>query len=89
MSVDMYFLWVYDISLGLWLSFGFWFFHWVYICVFPLGLRLYLSVRFMLFLCSLNFAYPVIQKRRGVLRTQGQGGVVAGKSVSHHHCHSV
>jgi hypothetical protein len=30
----------------------------------------------------------VIQKRRGVLHTMGRGGVVAGKSVSHHQCHS-
>ena len=26
--------------------------------------------------------------RRGVLRTKGQGGVAAGKSISHHHHHS-
>jgi hypothetical protein len=75
-------LWVYGFALGSW------FFLWVYVCVFPLGLRLCLSSGFMLFLCSFGFAYTVIQKKCGVLRTKGQGGVVAGKSVSHHHRHS-
>jgi hypothetical protein len=32
------------------------------------------------------FVYTVIYKRRGVLCTMGQRGVVAGKSISHHHC---
>ena len=30
----------------------------------------------------------VILKRRGVPGTKGQGGVVVGISVSHHHCNS-
>jgi hypothetical protein len=47
--------------------------------------RLCLPFGFMVFLCSLGFAYMVIWRGRGVLRTKGQGGVVAGKSVSHHH----
>jgi len=42
----------------------------------------------MVILYSFGLAYTVIQKRRGVLRTKGQGGVVAGNSVSHHHRHS-
>jgi len=40
---------------------------------------------FMLFLCSFGFGCKVIRKRRGVHRTKGQGGVVAGKSVSDHY----
>jgi len=64
--------------------------------VFPLGLCLCFSFRstsvssfeFMSFLCSFGFAYTIIWKRRGVLRTKGQGGVVAEKSVAHHHCHT-
>jgi len=78
----MGFLWVHGFPLGSWL------FLWVYVCVFPLGLRLTLSFGFVLFLYSFRFAYTVIWKRRGVLRTMGQGGVVAGKSISHHHLHS-
>jgi hypothetical protein len=42
----------------------------------------------MVFLCSFGFAYMVIRKRRGVFLTKGQGGVVPGKSMSHHHRHS-
>jgi len=55
---------------------------------FRLGLRLCLSFWFMLLLCSFGFAYVVILKRRGVLRTKGPGEVVARKSVSHHYRHS-
>jgi len=81
----MVFLWVYVcvFPFGLWFSIGFMVFLLVH--GFRLGLRLCLSFGFMLFLCSFRFAYTVILKRRGVLRTKGQGGVVAGKSVSHHH----
>jgi len=52
------------------------------------SLRLCLPFGFMVFLCSFGFAYTAIRKRRGVLRKKGQGGVVAGTSVSHHHRHS-
>jgi hypothetical protein len=52
---------------------------------FRLGLYQCLSFRFKFFLCSFGYVYTVILKRRGVLCTNGQGGVVAGKSVSHHH----
>jgi hypothetical protein len=38
--------------------------------------------------CSFGFACKIIRKRRGVLRTKGQAGVIARKSVSHQHCHS-
>jgi len=56
---------------------------------FSLGLHLCLSIGFMSLLCSFGFAYTVILKRRGVLCTKGQGGVVAGNSVFHnHHCRS-
>jgi len=88
----MVFLLVYSFPLGS----GF--FLWVYVYVFfsfkstfvffLQSLRLCLPFGFMVFLCSFGFAYTVIRKRRGVLRTNGQGGVVAGKSVSHHHRHS-
>jgi hypothetical protein len=81
----MVFLWVHSFPLGSW------FFLWVYVYVFSFkstfvfflqSLRLCLPFGFMVFLCSFGFAYTVIRKRRGVLRTKGQGGVVAGKSVS-------
>jgi hypothetical protein len=87
----MVFVWVYSFPLGSW------FFLWVYVYVFSFkstfvsflqSLRLCLPFGFMVFLCSFGFAYTAIRKRRGVLRTKGQGGVVAGKSVSHHHRHS-
>ena len=52
------------------------------------SLRLCLPFGFMVFLCSFGFAYTVIRKKRGVLPTMGQGGVVEGKSVSYHHRHS-
>jgi len=34
----MVFLWVYGFPLGVWFSFEFMVFLWVYVCVFPLGL---------------------------------------------------
>jgi len=80
------FLWVYSFPLGSW------FFLWVYVYVFSFKSTfvfffqsqcLCLPVGFMVFLYSFGFAYTAIQKRRGVLRTNAQGGVVAGKSVSH------
>jgi hypothetical protein len=49
------------------------------------SLRLCLSFGSMVYLSSFGFAYTVIRERRGVLCTKGQGGVVARKSVSHHH----
>jgi hypothetical protein len=52
------------------------------------SLRLCLPFGFMVLLWSFGFAYTVIQIRRGVLRTKCQGGVVEGKSISHHHCYS-
>jgi hypothetical protein len=42
----------------------------------------------MLSLCSFGFGCTVIWKRRGVHHTQGQGGVVAGESVSDHYQHT-
>ena len=64
----------------------FMFFIWVY--DFPLGLCLCCSFGCMLFLCLFGCVYMVLQRRRGVLRTNGQGEVVAGKSVFHYHHHS-
>jgi hypothetical protein len=52
-------------------------FVWVY-----LGVFLWVYVILMFFRV---FAYMVIRRRRDVLRRNGEGGVVKGKSVSHHH----
>jgi hypothetical protein len=65
------------------------FFLLVYICVFPLGLHLCLSFGYIILLCAFGFAFTVKRKRRGVLRPKGQGGVMAGISVSHHLRNSV
>jgi hypothetical protein len=82
----MVFLWIYSLPLGLWFSIGFMVFFRDYGS--PLDLRLCLSLGFMSFVCSFGSVYTVIWKRRGVLRTQSQGGVVEGKSISHHRSHS-
>jgi hypothetical protein len=58
-----------------------------FVFFFP-SLRLCFHIGFMVLLCSFGFAYTVIRKKRGVLRTKGQGEVVAGKSVSYNHSHS-
>jgi len=52
---------------------------------FLLGLCQCISFRLKLFICAFGYVYTVILKRRAVLCTNGQGGVVAGKSVSHLH----
>jgi hypothetical protein len=86
------FLWVYSFLWVHGFSFGS-----TFMFFFSLSLRLCFSFKvcvyvlpfgYMEFLCSFGFAHTAIWKRRGVRRTKGQGGVVAGKSVSHHHCHS-
>jgi len=88
----MVFLLVYSFPLGsgffLWVYMYVFFFFKSMFVFFLQSLRLCLPFGFMVFLCSFGFAYTVIRKRRGLLRTKGQGGVVAGKSISHHHHHS-
>jgi hypothetical protein len=77
--VIMIFVWVYvsGFLLGIWFSFELIAVVWVYICVFPWGL--YYCSGFRVFM------YTVIWTRGDVLSTKGQGGVVAGKYISHHH----
>jgi hypothetical protein len=58
-------------------------FLWVYI--FPLGLFYF----YLLLSLSLSIRLYGISKRRGVLRTKSQRGVVVGKSISNHHHHSL
>jgi len=83
--------------LGLWFSFGFLVFpvglslgfSFESTFVFFLqSLCLCLSFGFKGFIFSFGCAYAVIRRRRGVFRKMGEGGVVAGKSISHHHRHS-